>query len=578
MNECRNSENSNNDPSRQLQAYSTLAPPPNIELKLDANEGPLLLNNGSVDSVRCNRYPLKSELESLLAAEFDLGVEQVLVTAGGDEAIDRVCRAYLHSGRNIVFPEPSFEMVRQYALMTGAEIRSVPWLGNEFPTESVLQQIDQDTAVVSLVSPNNPTGQVISLDAVKRIAAAAPQTILLIDQAYAEFEQDDSAGSQSLTQFALENLSNAVVIRTFSKAWGLAGCRVGFATGTRQIIDRLRKYGGPYPVAQQSISQAIQVRRECRAQMQDYVAQVQTERKELVELFSGFGNPVRSSQGNFVYVSLETSPLDCGFVWRALCNKGILVREFLQQNALRVTCPGNATEFTRLQTALETIFKPEAILFDMDGVLADERPSYRAAIELTCRAFGVEIDQQEIEKLKLSGDANNDWEFTFGILKKRDVDCEFGQVKNRFEEIYQGNQSQPGLWELETCLTSKNWLQTIGRKVPLGIVTGRPRLDAERFLKKFDLLDCFQTIVCMEDGPAKPDPTNVQTAMAQLGVKSAWMVGDTPDDIHAANAAGVVSLGIVAPQDDPEFAGQKLKAANAATILKDLNSLEEMLR
>ncbi len=83
-------------------------------------------------------------------------------------------------------------------------------------------------------------------------------------------------------------------------------------------------------------------------------------------------------------------------------------------------------------------------------------------------------------------------------------------------------------------------------------MTGRPRVDADRFLERTGIAGCFRTVVTMEDAPIKPDPTPVRLALERLGVATAWMVGDTPDDTRAARGAGVLPMGVVAPGDDPE--------------------------
>jgi phosphoglycolate phosphatase-like HAD superfamily hydrolase len=109
------------------------------------------------------------------------------------------------------------------------------------------------------------------------------------------------------------------------------------------------------------------------------------------------------------------------------------------------------------------------------------------------------------------------------------------------------------------------------------VVTGRPRRDAERFLSDHGLADCFATVVTMDDAPIKPDPAPVRLALERLGSRHAWMVGDTPDDLRAARGAGVLPLGVLAPQDEPERARSALAAAGAARILDRLDDLLEML-
>ena len=217
------------------------------------------------------------------------------------------------------------------------------------------------------------------------------------------------------------------------------------------------------------------------------------------------------------------------------------------------------------------------VIFDMDGVLVDESSSYREAIRLTCESFGVSVTMDEIARQKLCGDANNDWEFTDRLLREKGVDADFPDIKSRFESFYQGDDSRDGLWKTEKQLVDHRWLIELNRRIKLGIVTGRPRHDAARFLENSGLQDCFETLICLEDGPAKPDPANVKTALKRLGTNYAWMIGDTPDDVLAARRAGVVPIGIAAPNDDPVFAAEQLNAAHASMILDDLKTLDEYL-
>ena len=113
--------------------------------------------------------------------------------------------------------------------------------------------------------------------------------------------------------------------------------------------------------------------------------------------------------------------------------------------------------------------------------------------------------------------------------------------------------------------------------MPLGVVTGRPRQDAERFLEQHGIADLMKVVVCREDAAMKPDPAPVKLAMEKLGVRTAWMVGDAPDDILAARRARVLPLGVVAPGDGAETTAQALYQAGAARMVENWNQLEEWL-
>ena len=226
----------------------------------------------------------------------------------------------------------------------------------------------------------------------------------------------------------------------------------------------------------------------------------------------------------------------------------------------------------------ETLPSPQALLFDMDGVLADVSRSYRRSIVETAASFGVAISAADVSEAKAAGDANNDWVLTCRLLNARGCEVTLEQVTERFEAIYQGSEGQPGLYLTESLLTSRELLSRLSARLPLGIVTGRPRGDAERFLKHFEIGAYFREMVCMEDAPAKPDPKPVRLLMEHLEVDVAWLVGDTPDDMLAATRAGIVALGFVAPGDDVERASTALNESGAVRILERLEEIEELLR
>ncbi len=120
-------------------------------------------------------------------------------------------------------------------------------------------------------------------------------------------------------------------------------------------------------------------------------------------------------------------------------------------------------------------------------------------------------------------------------------------------------------------------LERLSRRLPLAVVTGRPREEARWFLEREGIAGLFHATVCMEDAARKPDPAPVRLALARLGVRAAWMVGNTPDDIRAALGASVVPLGIVAPGDDLVATSAALTEAGAACVLNNVTDLEELL-
>ena len=242
---------------------------------------------------------------------------------------------------------------------------------------------------------------------------------------------------------------------------------------------------------------------------------------------------------------------------------------------VRITLPGNRPDFQRLVNTLEAALAPEAIVFDLDGVLADVSRSQSTAIIETGRSFGVEIDVGDIERAKANGNSNDDWLLTQSLCRQKGTEVALDVVTDRYESLYQGSNGTPGLKTHESPIVDGATWSRWASSRPLAVVTGRPRADAEEFLDRFDLSRQVSALVTRDDAPLKPDPAPVGLALQILGVRRAWMLGDTPDDLIAARGAGVIPIGVIAPGDDPERS--RLSLRNAARILDNTNQLEALL-
>lgn len=334
-------------------AYERAPVPAGVRLRLDANEGPqpsleeLLraLTDAGADSLR--RYPDPKPFEATLARHFGVEPGQVFIAAGADEVVDRCCRAFLRAGDSMLIADPSFEMFEQYAALCGARVVTVPWPPGAFPIAAMLERVDDRVAVIALVTPNNPTGEVATLDDLRRLSAAAPRALVILDHAYVDFADED------LTAAALA-MPNVVVVRTFSKAWGLAGCRVGYALGPAALIKALRAAGGPFPVSAASLVIARAQFEAGRSARDAYVSRIRTERGALHELLVRWHANPRQSQGNFVFAELGSRS---SIVQASLASQGILVRALKNRSGrplgLRISLPGDAPSFAMLAGALE---------------------------------------------------------------------------------------------------------------------------------------------------------------------------------------------------------------------------------
>jgi histidinol-phosphate aminotransferase len=547
-----------------------------VDLFLDGNEGAVppssvldTLPPLMPDVVR--RYPNRAALEALLGERLGLAPAQVIVTSGGDDALDRICRSVLTRGRELILPEPSFEMINRYCRLSGGTLVSVPWPDGPYPLAGVLQALTPKTAAVAVVTPNNPTGCLASAEDLRRLAEAAPHALLIVDLAYVEFADAD------LTQVALA-LPNAVVVRTLSKAWGLAGLRVGYALGPPEIIGWLRAAGGPYAVSGPSLALAAARLRDGDEAMRAFVAEIRRERQVLTGLLRDWGARPAPSEANFIFARFR----DAAWVRDALAGFGIAVRHFPDRPALvdglRITLPGEPAAFDRLVHALHTVLAPQAVLFDMDGVLADEGDAYLEAIVVVAARLGVTLDPAAVQQHRAANPTLARLETVQALLAEAGRPVTFEQAFNAFAAIYFQDAGPLGWNGPNPVLVPADWLRQLGGRVRIGIVTSRFRGEIRRFLTRAGYDDVAPVIVCADDVQrVKPAPDALLRAMQQLGVQRAWMLGDAGADMRAARAAGALPLGVLGPRVDVDAATTRLTAAGAGRVLPRAQAVEELL-
>jgi histidinol-phosphate aminotransferase len=263
------------------------------------------------------RYPEREPVEQIVANHFGLPPEQVLLTNGIDEAIHLLCEAYLEPLDEVIVVTPTFSMYEIFAEATGARVvRVQSGVDLRFPFEQVLQAITGETKLIAIASPNNPTGGVASRTELLAIAAAAPQAAVMVDEAYFEFHGktvvSDVAGQTTL-----------FVARTFSKAYGLAGLRIGILVGPREQMPMVRRVSSPYSVNAVALA-ALPVALADSTYVSDYVAQTKAGRKRLEQELSKVGIQWWPSEANFVLFRVGSAHRDFVLTMK---QRGMLVRD-----------------------------------------------------------------------------------------------------------------------------------------------------------------------------------------------------------------------------------------------------------
>jgi len=223
----------------------------------------------------------------------------------------------------------------------------------------------------------------------------------------------------------------------------------------------------------------------------------------------------------------------------------------------------------------------KGVLFDMDGVLVDVSGSYRLAVKKTVEFFlGHEISLSQIQEYKNKGGFNNDWDLTQKILKDYGVPKKKDVLKEIFQKNYLGNNFD-GLIRNEKWMLKENVLKRISKNFELGIVTGRPRKEACYAVERFKMKTYFPVLIAMEDVPvhrAKPDPLGILMALKSLQKEEAFYVGDTVDDIKAAQRANAIPIGVACDPRCYEEQARLLFNHGAQWVLRDINDLWEVLK
>lgn len=278
-------------------------------LRLDFNENTFACSpkvRAALDAVTASsltKYPERGPVEALVAEAHGLRPEQVLLTNGVDEAIHVLCGTYLDEASEILLPVPTYTMYEVYASATGAKMRTVQAQRKDwaFPFEEVLAAITPATRIVALANPNSPTGTPVTRQQILAIAKAAPQAIVLADEAYFHFH-----GETVIDLIGSPEYPNLVVARTFSKAFGLAGLRLGMLAAPVEAMQWMRRVISPYSVNALALA-CLPAALEDREYLQWYCDEVKAARSEFYAVCDELGVKAWPSAANFVLLEIGTA-------------------------------------------------------------------------------------------------------------------------------------------------------------------------------------------------------------------------------------------------------------------------------
>ena len=329
-------------------------------IKLSANENPLGTSPAALAAraVEPSRYPDpdSTALRAAIAALHGLDPALVVMGTGSDELLHLAAQGYAGPGDEVLFPRYSFSVYDIAARRCGAEPVVAPDADYGTDVAALLALVSERTRVVFIANPNNPTGSFLPKDELARLHAGLPADVLLVvDQAYAEYVADqDDDGALAMARAH----GNVLVTRTFSKIYGLAGERIGWATGRPDLIATLNRIRGPFNVS--NTGQAMGL---AAVGDQQFVTQARdhnrAERTRFVAALNALGNhglrPL-PSEANFVLILFDGA-LTAEAAYNGLAEAGYIVRWLPGQglpNALRITI-GTAEQMDEIAACLRTM-------------------------------------------------------------------------------------------------------------------------------------------------------------------------------------------------------------------------------
>ena len=547
-------------------------------MRLDFNENtlgcsPIVIRRlRKISSSSFSIYPEYGNLRKALAKYCKVREDEVLPTNATDEAIKTIIETYIEKGKDeIVIPIPTFAMLKFYAQLNEAIIKEVVYNQDlSFPTKRIIDSISKKTKIVVLVNPNNPTGTSIkNQDIIKIIKKAEKNNALvLLDEAYYQFY-----GKTFVP--LIRKYDNLIVIQTFSKAFGLAGIRLGYIVSNQENINAMQKVLSPYSVNGVAAICAQAALKDLNY-VQKYVKEIKQSKEILYSALDRLGIKYYQSDANFILIDADKmADVFC----KKLKENGILARnrssDVLLEGCVRITI-GTKRQTKRLVNILEIIIKQirPLLIFDIDGVLVDVSQSYRVAIKKTAEYFtGNKASFEEIDGYKNKGGYNNDWDLTVAIIRSRGKNIEKRIIVSKFQSFYKK------LAKSETWLLDKGVLRQLSGRYNLAILTGRPKVEALYALESNGAEKYFSDIIAMEDvSRQKPNPEGLIKLLNKFQADGAFYFGDTIDDMKAAASAKITPIGILTPQNKSKKSKNLLKKFGAKFVLNDISQIAKVLK
>ncbi|GGA23146.1 histidinol-phosphate transaminase [Paenibacillus physcomitrellae] len=328
-------------------------------IKLASNENPYGSSPKALEAIQAefaniSVYPDGSaaELTQALAAHLGVNKEQIIFGCGSDEIICLIARAFFLPGDENIMADQTFSVYKSNADIEGAVSIEVPLVNGVHDLEAMLAAVTDRTKVIWVCNPNNPTGTIIPSDELNAFLARVPEHVLVVlDEAYCEYVTDETYpdGIPLISQY-----KNVVVLRTFSKIYGLASLRIGYGVGDASVIKLINQVREPFNTSRFAQAAALAALND-----QQYIADCRKKNREGIEYlnreFDRLGLEYFPAHGNFIMVDVRTSAVE---MFQSLLKLGVIIRSGFGKypNYIRVSV-GTEEENRKFIAALEQVLK-----------------------------------------------------------------------------------------------------------------------------------------------------------------------------------------------------------------------------
>jgi len=335
------------------------------KIKLASNENPLgpspLAMKAYADTItRLHQYPDAgiTHLRDALSTHFNLPANHFSIGNGLDEVLVTIAAAFIETGSKVIVGKHTFSEYRFASNLLGAEVIAVPMPNLLFDVDAILSAVDKNTSAIFLCSPNNPTGSLVPRKDLERLLTKVPQsTLVVIDAAYSEFVDDPEELGYPFEKQLLARFSNVLLLHTFSKIYGLAGLRIGYAMGEPKLIEALERARSPFNVnlaAQEAGVAALGDFEFVQRSKQNNHDQ----KLVLYKAFTALGLEYLPTQSNFICIETHR---DAMAVFRAISDGGVTIRPLVSfglNTSIRVsigTPEQNQVFLKALEKALQVV-------------------------------------------------------------------------------------------------------------------------------------------------------------------------------------------------------------------------------